>query len=149
MIQTPIGLFRIVKNEHEINYKEKELPKKFKDFEVDKRYQIEFDNVEKDFAVEFILETQFPVDVEDLDSDEDLFYAVYNYKNLIIGIGVEGDIPGIKYEYVDRVNKHGIKIIILHDCQKYSMKVNVAWQKVTNREQIINVQLAVDPAYYV
>jgi hypothetical protein len=148
MVQTPIGLFRIIKDGYEINYNEKELPKKFgidNNFEVDERYQIEFEQVEKNSVVEFMLETEKLVIIEDKDSDEDLFFSIYNYENLIIGIGVEGDIPGIKYGYVDEKNKHGIKIIVSSECEKKSMKINVPWKKVTNSDQIINVELGLDP----
>ena len=152
MLQTPIGEFRIIKNGTEIKYKEKKLPKKFgmyNNIEVDKRYQIQFNHVEKKSVVEFILEAKFQIDIEDQGSDEDLFYAVYNYKDLIIGVGVEGDIPGIEYEYLDEENKHGIKIIVSQNCQTISMKVNVPWLRTTDKDQIINVQLAVDPCFYV
>jgi hypothetical protein len=149
MIQTPIGLFLIKKNENEIIYKETELSSKFNDFQVDKRYQIEFEYNEKNIVVDFILETQFSIGEEDLDSDEDLFYAVYNYNNLIIGIGIEGDIYGIKYEYIKKENKYGIKLIITDSCIKNSIKINVSWMKVINYDQIVNIQLAIDPGYYV
>ena len=74
-----------------------------------------------------------------------MFFSIYNYENLIIGIGVEGDIPGIEYGYVDEENKHGIRIRISSECEKNSMKINVPWKKVINSDQIINVELGLDP----
>ena len=148
MIQTPIGVFRILQGKTEFQYQEKEILRKFgryRSFEVDKRYQIEFDQIEKKTEVEFIFDFWVPIEIVNSGSDERLFYVMYRCENLIIGLGVEGDIPGIKYVYVDTKNKHGIKIIISSACKRNSMKINVPWKIITNSDQIINVELGLDP----
>lgn len=93
-IKTELGNIIITINGQLLDYTSIKLANKGKNFTVDGRYQIMVDN---------ILVSE---------SGEDLALISFLYNNIKLSIGVEGDIPGVNYEYMnDRLR---VKVTSLH-----------------------------------
>ncbi|MEL3907633.1 MAG: hypothetical protein P1P64_01305 [Treponemataceae bacterium] len=140
MFKTPIGLFNIKKNGNNIPFSMDILNTNFLNFTVDGRYQTNLSNLGKDAVLDFYLETRYNIEVEDRDSDERLFLTMFSLNNFYFGIGVDGDIAGIKYEYLN----NGIRLIISEPAVD-SINVNIAWKKGLDEKHLLDVWYGVDP----
>lgn len=109
-------------------------------FAIDGRYQTRLYKLEKDSVIDLCLESSSKIVIEDKDSNENLFLIIFSLKDYYFGIGVDWNIPGIKYEYLN----NGI-ILIIDGKATDSINVNIAWKKLLDEKHLLDVWYGVDP----
>jgi hypothetical protein len=112
----------------------------FLTFAIDGRYQTRLYKLEKDSVIDLCLESSSKIAIEDKDSDGNLFLIIFSLKDYYFGIGVDWNITGIKYEYLN----NGI-ILIIDEKATDSINVNIAWKKLLDEKHLLDVWYGVDP----
>jgi hypothetical protein len=141
---TILGEIAILINNISTPYKVVELKSKCKHFQVDKRYKIICDlSGESDFVqAECKIKTNIKLDDSSgPDNGEDLALISLYWDKYNLGIGTLGDIPSIDYEFTSN------SIIVLGEYPYKQIVFYVAWLKINNMEDGINVWLAADSSY--
>lgn len=127
MIETNIGNVCILINGKTFDYKSKKLPNKGKQFIVDGRYQVVVDksmDCNDEDVIDCILNNTKSLTINGYsESGEQLALISFMYNNFKLSIGLEGDIPGVYYEYLnDR-----LRVRITKYASIKNLKFNVAW----------------------
>lgn len=132
MLKTEIGNIRILINGNNYDYHPIELPVKGKQFEVDKRYKIIIDNLEiyeSEILVDCAIENEKSLNFESgLEPGERVALISFSFSKFKLSIGVEGDIPGINYEYM----RDRLRIRISKKASVKELIIFVAWLRMSD-----------------
>lgn len=145
MIKANIGDLIIMINGQYFDYCAYEMPTMGKQFKVDGRYRILIDNIplNEETVMDCILQSQHREHLIVLsEPGEDLALISFMFKNMKLSIGVEGDIPGVKYDYLnDR-----LRIRVSEYASISKLDVFIAWLTMNNIEkEEIYTWFAADP----
>lgn len=150
MLKTELGNIIITINGQILDYEPIKLDNKGKNFTVDGRYQIVVDNIlvsEIETIIDCIIDSNKVVSLCGYsESGEDLALISFLYNNIKLSIGVEGDISGVYYEYMnDRLRVKVSKSAALNKLNFF-----IAWITMNNKEQEeIYTWFAADPTLIV
>jgi hypothetical protein len=139
------GELIITVNGEKIRYKKEKLGNNGRNFAVDSRYQIEIDNI-KAFESDTIIECALANENIELcgyaESGENLELISFICDNTKLSMGVEGDIPGFYYEYM----QNGLRVRITNSATRDTIIFLVAWLTMNNKEvEEIHTWFAADP----
>lgn len=146
MLKTELGNIIISINGQIINYAPIKLANKGKSFTVDGRYQIIVDNTlisELETIIDCVIDCDKEVALCGYpESGECLALISFMYSNIKLSIGVEGDIPGVYYEYMnDR-----LRVRVTKSASINKLNFFIAWLTMHNKEQEeIYTWFAADP----
>jgi hypothetical protein len=145
MIKTNIGNVDILINGQSFDYEPIKLPNVGKQYKVDGRYKVVVDNiaVNDETVIECILQNQNTLPLKiNIEPGEDLALLSFMIDNMKLSIGVQGDIPGILYDYLnDR-----LRIRLTKDASIMKFDINIAWITMDNIEkEKIYTWFAADP----
>lgn len=145
MIKTNIGNIDILINGHNIDYSWFELPNKGNHFKVDGRFSIMVDNIpdKEETVIDCILHNQnsLPINVY-AEPGEDLALISFMINNMKLSIGVQGDRPGVFYDYLnDR-----LRIRVTENASISRFDIFISWITMDNIEkEEIYTWFAADP----
>ena len=146
MLKTILGNINVIINGENLDYTPVRLSNIGKNYVVDGRYKIII-NKNKMSKLENIIECvldareKFNLDSGE-ESGEGLALISFTCENIKLSIGVEGDICGVKYEYM----KNGLRIKISKEDLINQLNIFVAWITMENVEQQENYTwFAADP----
>ena len=145
MIKTNIGNIDILINGHNLDYSWFELPNKGNQFKVDGRFCIVVDNIpdKGETVIDCILQNQnsLPINVY-AEPGENLALISFMINNKKLSIGVQGDIPGVFYDYLnDR-----LRIRVTENASISRFDIFIAWITMNNFEkEEIYTWFAADP----
>lgn len=145
MIRTNLGNVNILVNGQNFNYCSFELPNKGKQYEVDGRFKIVIENIldKEDTVIDCILQNQrdVPFNVY-AEPGEDLELISFMVNNMKLSIGVQGNIPGVYYDYLnDR-----LRIRITKNATIPRLDMYIAWITMDDIEkEEIYTWFAADP----
>lgn len=142
MLSTPIGNFKIIVDENEIHYTERELVKKAKTFSVDRRVEIEIqkesDDPQKGVVMCMIDNVNNLPLTPCKETGEDLQIISFYYQNFKLSIGIK-EIAETEYKYLD--NGIQVKFSNLRD-----LKIYIAWLEMKDIElEDVFTWFAADP----
>lgn len=145
MIKTNIGNVNILINGHNLDCSMYELSNKGSLFNVDGRFRIEVDNIpdKEETVIDCILENQKsePINVY-AESGEDLALISFMINNMKLSIGVQGDIPGVIYDYLD----DRLRIKVTEKASISRFDIFIAWITMDNIEkEEVYTWFAADP----
>ena len=145
MIKTNIGNVNILINGHNLDCSMYELSNKGNLFNVDRRFRIEVDNIpdKEETVIDCILENQKsePINVY-AESGEDLALISFMINNMKLSIGVQGDIPGVIYDYLD----DRLRIKVTEKASISRFDIFIAWITMDNIEkEEVYTWFAADP----
>ena len=145
MIEANIGNINILINGHNLDYSWFELPNKGNQFNVDGRFRIVVDNIpdKEETVIDCILQNQNNVPINGYaEPGEDLALISFMISNMKLSIGVQGDIPGVFYDYLyDRLR---IRVTEIASISRFD--IFIAWITMDNIEkEEIYTWLAADP----
>lgn len=145
MIKTNIGNVNILINGHNLDCSMYELSNKGNLFNVDGRFRIEVDNIpdKEETVIDCILENQKsePINVY-AESGEDLALISFMINNMKLSIGVQGDIPGVIYDYLD----DRLRIKVTEKASISRFDIFIAWITMDNIEkEEVYTWFAADP----
>lgn len=145
MIKTNIGNIDILINGHNIDYSWFELSNKGNHFKVDGRFSNVVDNIpdKEETVIDCILQNQnsLPINVY-AEPGEDLALISFMINNMKLSIGVQGDRPGVFYDYLnDR-----LRIRVTENASISRFDIFIAWITMDNIEkEEIYTWFAADP----
>lgn len=146
MLKTELGNIIITINGKVLDYTPIKLDNKGRNFTVDGRYQVIANNIlvsELETVIECILDNDKAVALNGYaESGEGLALISFLYDNIKLSIGVEGDITGVYYEYMnDR-----LRVKVKKSASLNSLTFFIAWLTMHNTEQEeIYTWFAADP----
>lgn len=147
MLKTELGNIIITINGQILDYTPIKLANKVKSFIVDGRYQVIVDNVlvseSEETIIDCILKDNETRGLSGYaESGENLALISFLYNNIKLSIGVEGDISGVYYEYMnDR-----LRVKLTKSASLNSITFFIAWLTMINTEQEeIYTWFAADP----
>lgn len=145
MINTNIGNIDILVNGHSLDYSWFELPNNGKQFKVDGRIRIVVDNIpdKEETVIDCILQNQnrVPINVY-AEPGENLALISFIIKHMKLSIGVQGDIPGVFYDYLD----DRLRIRVTENASISRFDIFIAWITMDNIEkEEIYTWFAADP----
>jgi len=145
MIKTNIGNVDILINGQSFNYIPIKLPNVGKQYKVDGRYKVVVDKIaaKDETEIECILQNQntLPLKVN-IEPGEDLALLSFMINNMKLSIGVQGDITGVLYDYLnDRLRIRLTKYALIT-----KLDINIAWITMDDIEkEKIYTWFAADP----
>lgn len=147
MLKTELGNIIITINGQILDYTSIRLANKGKNYTVDGRYQVMVDNIlvseSEETIIDCILDDNKALALNGYsESGEDLALISFLYNNIKLSIGVEGDIPGVNYEYMD----DRLRVKVTKSASLNSLTFFIAWLTMHNAEQEeIYTWFAADP----
>ncbi len=145
MLKTELGSIIITINGEVLNYTPIKLENKGRNFTVDGRYRVIVDNIvvsELETIIDCILDNKVLAFNAYSESGEDLALISFLYNNFKLSIGVEGDVSGVHYDYLnDR-----LRLRITKSASLNSLTFYIAWLTMHDIEQEeIYTWFAADP----
>ena len=147
MLNTILGTILISLNGSEYKYSPVKLKNECQIYRVDDRYEITvyIDTNINPNIIEYKLINKYDI-VGGKHSGQDLASIRFEYNNISLHIGVHGDIPHVKYIYLD----DGIKVIIPKEANIKKIKSSVAWLTMADPDrEYTYTWFAADPTYRV
>ena len=132
-------------NGQKVNYSMFELPNKGNQIKVDGRFHIVVDNImdKEETVIDCILKNQNSVPISVYaEPGEDLALISFMVNNMKLSIGVQGDLPGVFYDYLnDR-----LRIRVTKNATISKFDIYIAWIAMDNVEkEEIYTWFAADP----
>lgn len=146
MIKTDIGNIMVTVDEVVLDYKSIKLANNGKNFKVDGRYQVTVDNIvvcNSETVIDILIDDRKVLDLKGYsESGERLALISFMHNNIKLSIGVEGDLQGVYYEYMnDR-----LRVKITNTASINTLIFFIAWLKMDNKElEEIYTWFAADP----
>ncbi len=146
MIKTDIGNIMVTVDEAVLDYKSIKLANNGKNFKVDGRYQVTVDNIvvcNSETVIDILIDDRKVLDLKGYsESGERLALISFMHNNIKLSIGVEGDLQGVYYEYMnDR-----LRVKITNTASINTLIFFIAWLKMDNKElEEIYTWFAADP----
>lgn len=135
MLKTELGNIIITINGQILDYKPIRLANKGKNFTVDGRYQAIVDNIsvsELETVIDCIVDDNKALALNGYsESGEGLALISFLYNNIKLSLGVEGDIAGVYYEYMD----DRLRVKVTKSASLNSLTFFIAWLTMHNTEQ--------------
>lgn len=134
MLRTNIGNVDILIDGQNFDYGLLELPNKGDQYEVDGRFKIVVDNIldKEETVIDCILQNKkgepFNVIAE---PGEGLVLVSFMINNMKLSIGVQGDIPGVFYDYLN----DSLRIRITKNATISRLDIYIAWITMENIEK--------------
>lgn len=145
MLKTVLGDIIIAINSQNFNLSPIKLSNIGSNYIVDERYKIVVDNIDvarKDMMIDCLLKKN---EISNLTSypepGENLALISFISDDIKLSIGVEGDIPGVSYEY----NSEGLRVKIDKETSIKKIIFFIAWKKLKNEQEEIYTWFAADP----
>lgn len=141
MIKTPLGPIEIRYNETFVSYAHTCLEQRTNTFCVDGRYGIILEGVKVGTQLQIKIAFDRCIAPEvNVETGEQLFLVSFELAMIKVSIGTTGDIPNVKYQYLN----DGLCLSIDTFIEK--LPIVVAWKHLISENDGINTWLAADPA---
>lgn len=148
MIETILGIIQILVNGKEIDYIQKRLDRKGKNYAVDERFKItvEIPKMENETIIEcrLIKKKLKPLE-QGVESGEKLALISFYHDNEKVSIGTEDEIPNVIYSYTSQ----GLKVVVTEKAKISRIIFGVAWIAMQDREkEDVYTWFAADPTLF-
>lgn len=150
MLETPLGLLRVYKNDNPLEYKFNSLPLKpieICSYEVDERYLIEFDKsiISKGDIITFCINTEIKAEA---DGGDCLVEAMFETDDLFLAIGgyeINNRDERNNFAYYFSVIENGLRVKFIDLQYLNEFLVAIAWSSCENDDYYTSVWFAADP----
>lgn len=140
MIKTPLGPIEIRCNDALVSYSHTCLKERTNTFCVDGRYGIVLGRVKAGTQLQIkIIFGKDAAPKVNVETGEQLFLVSFELAMTKVSIGTTGDIPNVKYQYLD------VGLCLSTNAFIESLPIVVAWKHLTSENDGINTWLAADP----
>ena len=148
VLKTNLGEINVLINNETYNYKPLEMNKVERNFKVDGRYKLIVDIPKsrlEDIVVECKLVSSNNKIKQGINSGQQLALISLQDDAKEMSIGVEDEIPNVKYQYID----FGIRVIISKEASLHQLVFGIAWITMKDEEiEYIYTWFAADPTLF-